>query len=487
MTVSGQHPEEPDVAPPAPPASSAVGDDLGLGLTIPGRGTVDDAGHRRVHPISPIVHGVSTVPVGLIIAIALSAGAFSQMGVSSIGLIVLLVVALPLLVAAWSYVGWRNLWFWFDADGDFRVDSGVLTKQQRRLQLSRLQSVDVAQPLFARLFSMAELTVEVAGAQDSRVKLQFLQLADARALRSELLARAAGLRHDVGEAPEAPVATVAPRDLAVSLLMRSTTAGLLLLTAVILVGTFLSSGWGGLGLALVTGGLPIIIVVSEFIKYFNFTVSRSPDGLRLRFGLAKTETRTVPPGRVQAIEYVEPLLWRRWGWVRLRVNIAGVGGAESNGQKEETILVPVATREVADDIVQRVLPGLDLAGIAWTEAPARSRRRSPIQWANLAVGWDQSVFATRRGRVTRRLTVIPHARTQSVRLTQGPWERSLALASVHVDSTPGPVSISGLHLDMATARRVADEQAARAQQGRSQDRSIRWAAGDEPPTTGADS
>ena len=268
---------------------------------------------------------------------------------------------LTALVTGWQYLAWRNLWFWFDDDGDFRVDSGVITKQQRRLQLSRLQSVDVAQPLFARFFSMAEVTVEVAGAGDSRVKLQFLPLDEARALRSEVLARAAGLRHDVGEAPEVPITSVTPRDLALSLMMRTVTAGLLLLTVVIVVVTVLSSGWGGLGIALVTGGLPIIIVFAEFIKYFNFTVTQSPDGLRLKFGLAKTETRTVPPGRVQAIEFVEPLLWRRRGWVRVRVNIAGVGGEDSGGNKEETLLIPVASHEVAQDLIQRVLPGLSLA------------------------------------------------------------------------------------------------------------------------------
>jgi putative membrane protein len=221
----------PEPEPSRSPLPSAVGDDLGLGLTIPGRGSVDEAGRRQVHPISPLVHGVGALPIGFVIVFAMSAGAFGRWGLSAGAVIVLLLIALPLVVGAWSYVGWRNLWFWFDEDGDFRVDSGVLTKQQRRLQLSRLQSVDVAQPLVARLFSMAELTVEVAGTQGSRVKLQFLQLADARALRSELLARAAGLRHDVGEAPEEPVATVAPRDLAVSLLLRTTTAFLPLLTA----------------------------------------------------------------------------------------------------------------------------------------------------------------------------------------------------------------------------------------------------------------
>ena len=205
-------------------------------------------------------------------------------------------------------------------------------------------------------------------------------------------------------------------------------------------------------------------------------MTQSPDGLRLKFGLAKTETRTVPPGRVQAIEIVEPLLWRRQGWVRVRVNIAGVGGDDSSGNKEETLLIPVASHEVAQDLIQRVLPGLSLATMPWESAPSRSRRRSPIQWGRLAVAWDGAVFAARSGRITRRVSVIPHARTQSVRLTQGPWERALDLASVHVDSTPGPVKVTGRHLDALTARRVVDEQVVRAGQGRSTDRSTRWAA-----------
>jgi len=440
---------------------------------------MDDAGRRRVHPITPLVHAVSALPAAVIFLFTLSLGGTLALGGRTLLLSLAALLLLPLVVGSLAYFSWRNLWFWFDRDGDFRVDSGIFTKKQRRLQLSRLQSVDVAQPLFARLFSLAEVTVEVAGSNDSRVKVRFLPLADARALRSELLARSAGLRHDVGEAPEAAIATVTPRDLAVSLILRSVTAALLGLTALVIVVTMLTSGWGGLVVALFTGGLPILIVVTEFMKFFNFTISQSPDGLRTRFGLAKTETRTIPPGRVQAIEFVEPLLWRRWGWVRLRVNIAGVGGTDSSGNQQETLLIPVATREVADDIVSRILPGLDLAGMDWQFAPKRSSRRSPIQWRNLAVAWDGAVLASRKGRVTRRTMVIPHARTQSVRLTQGPWERALDLASVHVDSTPGPVAVMALHLDAMTARYVVDAQAVRAEAGRAADRSTRWAA-EEP-------
>lgn len=456
--------------------SSNVGDDLGLGFALPGGVPTDAQGRRQVHPISPVVHAVTAIPIGIVLVIAFGSAGFFAGGARVLAMATVALVLLPLVVGAAAYWSWRKLTYWFDADGDFRVGSGVITRKERRLQLSRLQSVDVTQPLFARLFSLAEVSVEVAGQQGSRVALRFLALDEARSLRSEILARSAGLRHDTAEAPETPIATVAPRDLALSLLMRSVTVGLLLLTVLILVVAVMASGWGGLALALVTGGVPILIVVTEFITFFNFTVSQSPDGLRLRFGLAKTQARTVPPGRVQAISFVEPLLWRKRGWMRVRVNIAGMGATDSSGNREETLLIPVATREVAYGIVERVLPGLDLAGMEWHPAPHRARRRSPIQWRRLAFAWDDSVFVARRGRVTRHLMVIPHARVQSVRFTQGPWERPLGLASVHLDTTPGPVTVCALHLDAGVAQELVPAAADRAERARAQDRSIRWAA-----------
>lgn len=460
------------------PSGSRIGEDLGLGFLVPAIGDADAEGRRRVHPITPIVHGVTAVPVAALLAFAWGGGLLSTLGLGAFVAGMVVVVVIGSAVTAWSYLAWRNLYYWFDGDGDFRVDSGVITRRQRRLQLSRLQAVDVAQPLFARLFSMAEVTIEVAGSGDSRVRLRYLRLADARALRNEVVARAAGLRPEAGEAPEVSIATVSPRDLAISLAMRTVTAGLLLVTVLLLVATVLSQGWSGLAIALVTGGVPILIVVAEFIRYYRFTVSDSPDGLRLRFGLARTETRTVPPGRVQAIEFVEPWLWRRWGWMRLRVTIAGVGGDDGNSGNRETLLMPVATRDIALTVVHRLMPGLDLDALDWHPAPGRARRRSPIQWSRLAVAWDGLVLAARRGRVTRRLAFVPHARTQSVRVTQGPWERSLDLATVHVDVTPGPVRVVGLHLDALFARQVADAQAERARRARGSDTSIRWAARD---------
>ena len=74
-----------------------------------------------------------------------------------------------------------------------------------------------------------------------------------------------------------------------------------------------------------------------------------------------------------------------------------------------------------------------------------------------------------------RWALLPHARTQSVRITQGPWQRLLSLTSVWFDSTPGPVTVVALQRSAADARELAQAQAGRAATARAGDRTIRWA------------
>jgi putative membrane protein len=437
---------------------------------------------RKVHPVTPLVHAARTVPAVVIFGILFGGSSVGRYGLWGIGLILLAVLVVGGVTAGVSFLQWRRLEFWFDDDGDLRVDSGVITRQERRLQLSRLQAVDVVQPLVARIFGMAELRIEVAGAGDSRATLQFLTLAEAEALRAEVLARAAGVRHDAGAAPETVIATVPTDELALSLLLRGVTFSLLVLTAVVLVATFMTAGPGGLLLVLFTGGVPLFVVFGEFSRYFGFTVATSPDGLRLRHGLLQTQSQTVPPGRVQAVGFVSPLLWRGRGWVRVTLNIAGVGSQDGQGNDVvESVLLPVAPWPVARLVAAYVLPGVDIDAVPMAGVPERARWRSPFQWRRLGVGHDDQVFVARTGWLTHRTSVIPHARTQSVRVEQGPWERALGLASMYVDSTRGPVSVRGLRREAADARAIAEAQVVRARTARAAAPPQKWLSGGDAP------
>jgi putative membrane protein len=391
-------------------------------------------------------------------------------------LLVAVVGLMVLLILGMFVLGWSRREFFFDDAGDFRLDDGVVQRKERRVALSRLQSVDVVRPLLGRIVGLAQVRIEVAGGGDSRVVLSYLTEAQAQALRAELIARAAGVHPQAGEAPEVVLTAVPTSDLVVSLLLRSETMILIGFSLLVVAAVVATEGPAGLGLLLLTGGLPIVTVFTQFSRFFGFTVADSPDGLRLRHGLVSVENQTVPPGRVQALEIEEPLLWRRRGWVRVNLNVAGLQTGDQEGRTEH-VLLPVAPREVAHDIIARVLPGVDLRAVALAPAPGRARRRAWLQWHNLGVGHDERVMVTSRGFLTRKVAVIPHARTQSVEVSQGPWQRRLGLASVQVDSTPGPVTVVALHREAGQARAIAEAQLVRAAAARGRAPHERWMSG----------
>ncbi|MCZ3389407.1 MAG: PH domain-containing protein [Actinomycetia bacterium] len=418
---------------------------------------------RHTHPVTPLVTMVRAAPV-LIIGIFVTGGGEATHflgGLGTGGLILLILIG----VGVYAFFSWTRLTFFYDDDGDLRINSGVFVRNERRVQLSRLQSVDVTQPILARLFGLAELRPEVAGASSEGTKLQYLALEDAQQLRAELLARASGLRQEEGvpvaTAPEQVLVQVPSPHLLASLVLQPSTVFLLLLIPTVVAVAGVAGLWelGITGIFLVFA--PVTVVGGQFLKYFGFTVAQSPDGLRLRFGLTSHRSQTVPPGRVQAVRIERPLMWKPWGWVRVIVNVAGATGGEE-GEDRPSVILPVAPLPVARALLQQVLPGVDPFSVVLTSAPAAARWRAPLQHKQLAVGATSTVFVTRRGWLVPKWDVVPHARTQSVRLRQGPWQRRLGLASVFVDSTPGPVSIAALYQDAGAARVLAQEQTDRA-------------------------
>ncbi len=77
----------------------------------------------------------------------------------------------------------------------------------------------------------------------------------------------------------------------------------------------------------------------------------------------------------------------------------------------------------------------------------------------------------------RRLVVVPHEKTQSLGLQQGPLQRRLGLASFQLHSTPGPVTPIAPHLDAAVAGTLLVEQAERARTARARSGPERWMTG----------
>jgi putative membrane protein len=426
-----------------------------------------DGEWHRLHPLTPLARGWTVVAAVLFVLTQNATGSATGWTATGVLLGGAVVVGLVYGLFSWWFTRYR-----IEQDA-LRLDTGVIFRRSRRVRLDRLQAVDVVRPLIARLLGLAELRLEVAGGSSSEAPLAYLSERNAQVLRATLLARAAGVRPDAPEADEQVLVRVPPEALIGSqLLSGSAIFGILLVIALI-------SGAVGLHTPFIfLGAVPTLIALATsefraFSTHFDFVVAESADGLRLRHGLLEHRSQTVPPGRVQALRIVQPLLWRRWDWVKVEVNVAGYapGGGE-DGTSRTSVLLPVAPRATALGVVGRVLPGVDIDAVALAGLPARARWVRPIGWRFAACGADERVFVSKRGRLRRELDVIAHGKAQSLRLSSGPIRRRLGLATVHLDSTPGPVRVHAPDRDAVEARRIVEAQAER-------DRSARRVAGPE--------
>ncbi|MFF4492143.1 PH domain-containing protein [Streptomyces sp. NPDC001544] len=431
---------------------------------IPGARPVAE---RRLHPVTPFRR--AWAPVAVLVGWAVHDPDQAQEQLTRLTSTMLL-AGLAVLVPAASLYGFLSWWFTHFAvtDSELRIRTGLLFRRTAHIRLERIQAVDVTQPLLARVAGVAKLRIDVVGA-DKKDELAFLGEDEARALRAELLARAAGFApetaHEVGEAPARELMRVPPRGLALALVL--TGASWLSLAAALVVPPVLWLATHSVWTVLATG-VPLLggagaRSAGRFVAEYDWTVAESPDGLRIDHGLLDRTHETVPPGRVQTVRIVEPLLWRRRGWVRVELAVAG---------SSNSLLVPVAPRAVAESVIARVLPGVTVPPVL-ARPPRRARWCLPVWWRGHGIAVTDTVFAARHGLLRRRLSLVPHAKVQSARLTQGPWKRLWRVADVHVDTGAGKTVTARLR-DAREAAALLHAQAERSRTGRRGAGPERW-------------
>lgn len=434
-----------------------------------------DGQFRRLHPLSPLIRGARGIGV---VSALVSYQAWGSAGWRAVA-IAAAVIVLGWFVVAW--IAWRFTGFRV-TERELHVRDGILSRRQRTIPLERVQAVDVVRPALARPFGLAEVRLEVVGGgKEAEAPLAYLTVAEAERLRVHLLRLAADAGAPAVPLPapsadadaEEPAAVPAPVTAAVGglfkvdhrllilsqLLTVNTLSAPLLLVFPILEFTSEDPSTATV-FTFVSGIVGLIQVpVRRLLGEWGFTVGRDADGLRVHRGMLDVRNQTVPISRIQAVRIRRPLLWRPFGWVRIEIDVAGYGqgGEHENGR---SALVPVAPAAEAFAVLHAVLATVPAEGpdaLGLVPAPARARRRAPFQHRRLAYAITDVALVTRSGWLTARHDVALFARAQSVRISQGPWQRSLNLASVHLDPAGGHTAPTVLHQDAERAGRIAAE------------------------------
>ena len=443
---------------------------------------------ERPHPLTPFVRGwlvFVAIAIGWGREIVTSAGE-NQFEPRGLAWLLPILGVVVLLAAVTGFISWYFTRFVID-DEELRVETGAIFKKSTKIPFERLQSVDIIQPLAARMFGLAELRLD---AGNSTTKLRYLTRGKASRFRDYLLARAHGHQasiHDLDQQSVASVFTdlgvtdqqlvqVSPQRLIISFLLSTEWLIPAAMTIIILVVT---SAFGVIPFAL--GALiPLVIgmlslIWRRVIGMFNFTLAESSRGLRITRGLTNLTSQSVPINRIQGVKTSQPLLWRPMGWYRVDIDILGYahGDGENNESTSTSVLLPVASPEEVELALGRVLPGFDLDGVELHTSPNRARWLRWFDFWTLRYGWDDRILITEQGWITHVRDVVPHAKTQSVSIEQGPLQRALGLADVHVHTPQGPVNAVAHQLDEHAARDLALSQLDRARAARTAEREHR--------------
>ena len=399
-------------------------------------GSPEPAVWHRLHPLSPLVRaGRATIGLAIVVVPSVlggggrdTSGSFIELGV--LGFLVLLGFV------SWLVTRWRV------EDDDLRIETGLIRRQSLRFPLAQVQAIDIVRPGLARLFGVAELRLRMAGNTGGTARLAYLHAREAEPLRARLLALAHGAADTestvavVNEDDEHVITSVPTGRLVASIFLSDVGFVSVLLLAGLIVGAIVAPSAAGKVLG--GGAAPIFGAVTLIWRRFNqeyrLTLAEARDGLRLRSGLVALTSETIRPGRVQAVRMVEPFLWRRIGWCRLEVDLAGRQRRKGEGEaqrKQLRALVPVGSRELALEVLHRILPDAPQPD---RPAPRRVLLKSPLRYRFLSWGRSETCVVTRTGRIRRVTSWVPLAKAQSFRRVQGPLQRRLRLASVHVDT-----------------------------------------------------
>jgi len=399
--------------------------------------TTPPEGWQRLHPLSPLVRGGRATIAVFIILIPVALGGDS-VGREAPQLGVIAIIVLAGLVA-WLVTRWR-----IEGD-DLRIETGLLRRQSLRFPLAQVQAIDVVRPGLARLFRVAELRLRMAGSSGGTARLAYVAEHEVEPLRDQLLALAGGARHEeapakvAGPQPAMPtehiVATVPTGPLVASILLENW--WLVVILAGLLVGFALSPhavarGLGSGGFVWAVG--MVTFIWRRFNQQYRLTVAEGPNGLHLRGGLVALTAEVIRPGRVQAVRLVEPLLWRPLGWCRLEVDVAGRQRRKGEGEAQRgqlRALIPVGKRSLGLELADRLVPDRPRE---LSRPPRRVFWKSPFRYPALSWGRSDTCLATTSGRLRRVTCWVPLEKVQSLRHVQGPVQRRLRLATVHVDT-----------------------------------------------------
>lgn len=398
--------------------------------------------------------------------------------------IFLFLILLFLLVYFW----WIHIGYAID-DINIYYKKGIFFKKERYLRLNRIQTVDIAYPLFGRIFGLGKLNIEAAGEKESNIIIAYMKTRQLNDLRNTILALMAGVKiserkTDLNEktvdkklgvndlqyfAPVAPEIVKYQLDnkkyIKVAIISRIITILIALsLIYSICFGFFLRKNLLSyiydFNIQFILTNLSIILIFIHILigtvytpinELFGFELKISPDGFRVKRGLTSLKHETIPPFRIHALFLRQPLIWRifkQWEIETVKAayssheekNFYSDGYAPMVEDKQVLNLVHLVFKKLVnnDSHIENdekiLFEGMFNSnnGTYFKKLRKIVKIFHPLQYSRMSYCITNNVILVRYGFFTRKLAIIPHERAQSFGIKQNFITEKLDLATLEI-------------------------------------------------------
>jgi putative membrane protein len=292
-----------------------------------------------------------------------------------------LVIAFLVIIIVLAIVKWKKNVYSVDEEGIY-IKYGVFEIHERTVPFSQVQSADISSSLVQRLFNVYKLEIDTAGGDKKSEISILLSKEEALILKSSIFK---GYRNkdevEITEEKDIKTFTSSLKDL----FMLATMSSRILVGVSIIIafyskiediipkefkkraevfGEDVMKDANGTSIIKFVVALTfimlfiswIISIIITIIKYYNFTVIREEDNIKLSYGLFDKKEVTIPVKRIQSLIIVEGVIKKPLGYFSLNVETIGYG----KDKGESTMLCPIARRKVLNKFFEDILPEMNI-------------------------------------------------------------------------------------------------------------------------------
>lgn len=311
---------------------------------------------RRLHPLAVWLSSLATmkdmlIPIILLVLTSLFGGTQDSSFIWKMGIGGILLV----FAAVRGGLIWLRYSFAV-IDGELRVEHGVFVRTKQFISHERIQTIDLTEGIWHRMFGLVRVQIETAGGSKPEVILTAVTLEEAKWIKEQLVRPN---MVDFSTAKEQKLNTKQVLSIG-HLLISGATSGTIGVTfAFLFAGIFQLEQilpefrWFDYMSGLLNWSYIFIIFIIIFLvswlaaiggtilKFANFTLIRDGNELHISRGLLERRQLTIPLARIQAIRLVEGVLRGPLGFVTIHVESAGYG----TNKGESTVLFPILARK----------------------------------------------------------------------------------------------------------------------------------------------